>query len=180
MKKVLGILMIMMNIIVLGAVNSELQKDSNGNYSGSATLKLVARGRIVRPVSTEMLVINSGENNLIEFKHKELKEGEIKESKEKIMAQILEKDEKGSYIVAKNKGKITARLIDKESLVEVDNNERTLKNLVGKDIAKVTYGLKEIENKNGYSGEISSKVIVGKENKGVFVDNFTTVEILIR
>lgn len=180
MKKIVAILMVVMNIVALGAVKSELKKDSNGRYSGSASLKLVARGRIVKPVSTEMLVINSGENNSIEFNHKGLKGGESKESKGKFTAQILEKDENGNYVVAKNRSEITAKLVDRESLADINNSERAIKNLEGKDVAKVAYGLKETGNKNGYTGEISSKLLVGKENKGIFIDNSTAVAILVK
>ena len=179
MKKIIGLLFLV-SVFVFGSVKSELKKDEYGRYSGSASLKLVARGRIVKPVSTEMLVIDFGDSDSLEFNHKELKTGVNEGKKGKVTAQILEKNEKGEYVVAKNRSEITAKLVDRESLADINNSERTVKDLEGKDIAKVAYGLKNNGNKDGYVGEISSKVMVDKGSKGVFIDNSTAVAILVK
>lgn len=178
MKKVL-LMMMMVSMVAFGA-KTELKKDINGRYSGSASIKLIARGRIVKPVSTEMLVIGFGDSDSLEFNHKELKTGVNEGKKGKVAAQILEKNEKGEYVVAKNRSEITAKLVDRESLADINNSERTVKDLEGKDIAKVAYGLKNNGNKDGYVGEISSKVMIAKESRGVFIDNSTAVAILVK
>lgn len=177
-KKVLMIMM-MVSMVAFGA-KTELKKDANGRYSGSTSLKLVTKGRIVQPVSTEMLVIEFGDSDSLEFNHKELKVGVNEGKKGKITAQILEKNVNGEYVVVKNKSEITAKLVDRESLADINNSERTVRDLEGKNIAKVAYGLKNNGNKDGYVGEISSKVIVDKESKGVFIDNSTAVAILVK
>lgn len=179
MKKIV-LLMMMMSMVAFGGVKSELKKDENGRYSGSATLSIVARGRIVNPVSTKMLVISSENNDSLELSHKGVKEGESNIVKEKFNAQILEKNEKGEYVVSKERKNIVAKLVDKENMTEIANSEREVKNLEGKNVAKVSYGLKNKSNKNGYIGEISSKVIADKNSNGVFIDNSAAIAILVK
>lgn len=179
MKKVV-LLMMMIGVVAFGAVKTELKQGADGKYSGSATLQIVARGRVVKPVSTKMLVIGSGESDSLEFSHSGIKEGESRVNKEKVVAQILERDTQGQYVISKDKKNITAKLVDKETRVETSKNEKEIKSLDGKNIAKVCYDLKSNDVKNGYVGEVSSKVTANKESKGVFLDNSTAVAILVK
>lgn len=181
LKKIFGLLLVV-SVFAFGSVKSELKKDEYGKYSGSATLKIVARGRIVKPVSTEMLVISSDSEdiNSIEFRHNGLKEGENKITSKKITAQILEKDENGNYIVAKRKGEIIAKLENKEKANEIVNIDKDLKNLEGKSIAKVSYNLKEKNTLNSYVGEVTSDLRIKDTAKGNFIDNSMAVAIVVR
>lgn len=180
MNKIITILMLVLSVGALGAVKTELKKDENGRYSGSATLRLVARGRIVNPVSTKMLVISSENNSSIELKHKDIKSDKNNVSKGEFSAQILEKNEKGEYVISDTKKSIAAKLIDKENMKEVANKEREVKNLIGENVGEISYTLKDSGTNSDYNGEIISKVIARGSSKGVFVDNSTAVAILVK
>lgn len=184
MKKIVVCLMLVMGVTIFGAIEKKLVKNENGSYSGSATLQLVARGRIVKKPVKQMLVINEvtengAINSELEFQHKGLKEGKENVLNKKIKTEILEEGKDGKMSPIKLDNKVIAKIIDENNNVIAGKNI-DIKTLDGAEIGKVTYNLKNRKQKDRENiQEITSKVRINSKKSGNFIDKSATLVVAI-
>lgn len=177
MKKiVIGLMLGIISVLSFGKIESELTKDEYGKYSGSASLQLVARGRIVEKPKYEILVIETeGKDSAIELLHKDVKNGKKQVLTQQFKATIFEKDENGNLIVSKNNNKISSELVNENGKEDI-----MVQNLQGENIGKIEYTLsgKEVKNE-AYIGTITSTLVVDENNNGNFIEKSTNIKINI-
>lgn len=182
MKKMLSTILLMfsLSVVIFGA-KGELE-NKNGKYSGSTSIGLVVRGRIVDRIPQSMLVLNiedgSGiSSDTINFMHEEVESNEERKSKGKFIAQIYRENKYGEMKLVNLDRNIRAEIL---TVNNEKSSERVLKNVNGNEIGKISYelGKSKILN-NKYEGEVVNKVAISNDKKGVFIDNNSSLKIVI-
>ena len=109
MKKIIFISIFLINILSFAKVTQELNVDEKGNFSGSASLQLVAKGKIVEKPNKVFFVIDENDrNNFIFHVYEDGNQKNLISTKNKITTQMTEK----KIQLAGNKGILTKKTLN--------------------------------------------------------------------